>query len=76
MLFKYLFVALEVRHVLLSDTMLVTDACHWYTSLHLISDFHFILNRPANMVLWRNKKENYDTCDVMSLQLKNSTKTA
>jgi len=34
MLFKYLFVALEVRHGLLSDAILVTDACHWYTSLH------------------------------------------
>jgi len=59
MMLKYLFVALEVRHGLLSNTMMVTDACHWYTSLHLVSDFHFMLNRPGNMVLWRNNKENY-----------------
>jgi hypothetical protein len=29
---------------LLSGTILVIDACHWYASSHLVSDFHFIIN--------------------------------
>ena len=66
---------LNISLLLLKSDMVCLVMPYW-SPMHATGTLVYILNRQANMILWQYKTEIYDTCDVMSLQLRNSTMTA